>query len=270
MWWLAEPRRWDAERARVTASYPSSAWREDRAAGLLICDINAWPAPPPAELRAVLADLEQGRDVGVGQNGQVRHLDACSSPHLDSARALDLLPLAQQWVHVQLIVPQAPQFPRLRLLDPPVDRVRTPAFPHLNADSSACFMWTPDRAWQPSTPDGLVQFLRLGMLWVLKACVWLDSRWGRSYGVWIGPDATGDPRTDLQHVPANEPCVCGSGKPFGVCHWTDLLVEALTWNLAGIPLLPAGTGCSQETAIAELRRIGSGTLLRRVYCFGRP
>jgi hypothetical protein len=131
--------------------------------------------------------LEQQREVDVGLHGRVRHLPWCDTTHALADDRLGLLMLSRQWVRARVLVPEPPANPGIWCLDPPIDGIATPEFPHLLSDGSACVMWSPDRAWDAARRDSLVDFLRVAMLWVLKAMIWLDTRWGRQYGVWVGP-----------------------------------------------------------------------------------
>jgi hypothetical protein len=252
-WWLARRAYWQKQQALVIASHPNAQWYEDRPRQQLVCDLWVWPYPPRDELQFVIADLERQRPVSVGDHGQLRHDPDCQEPHELLDRSLGLLLLPETWVLLRLTVPRPPAFPRLYAVDPPVTREATPEFPHLLHDDAACVLYTPDQSWDAARGDGIDAFLRLGMFWVFKTMVWLATRGQRSFGIWLGPDTSGDARDDLELVAPADPCVCTSGRSFRQCCRPRVVLEALRLNQAGIPRLPVGSGRSMASVEQELR-----------------
>lgn len=246
--------KWVAEQTRLQASYPHSTFYFHSETASRYCEIMSWPVPAPHELSLVIADLEKRRDVGIRDHGQVSHLPDCRGEHRLENIALSLIIVPQTWVRLRLDVPEPPARPGVWLIDPPIGAEVTPDFPHRNADDSGCILYPTDRAWDPARGDGPLEYLRLAAPWVVKALIWLATRKTRNCGIWVGPDASGDPRDDLDALAPTDVCVCRSGKPFGVCHRPELLAIAIDLNLRRIPRQPAGTGRYIPGVLAQLRR----------------
>ncbi len=237
----------------MEASFPHSTFYCDNSTGVRFCELLCWPVPPPVELPLVVADLERGWEIGVTDHGQVAHLAGCTGDHRLKNLALSLAVVPEQWVRLRVEAPDPPAVPGVWLLDPLVSAAATPEFPHRNWDDSGCILYPNDNAWNPHRGDGLLEYLRLAMPWVLKALVWLATRGNRSYGVWLGPDASGDPRDDLDALSPSGPCVCRTGKTFGACHRPQLVAMAMELEARGIPRQLAGTGRYIHGVLAELR-----------------
>jgi SEC-C motif len=151
------------------------------------------------------------------------------------------MPLPERWVKLHLWIPPAPIFPRVWCNDPFISRRCMPSFPHLLKDDSACVLYTPDHSWEPER-DGIVRYMDIAMLWVLKALVWLGTRGNAEWGAWIGPDTSGDVRDDLDNVGPADPCVCGSGDNFGACCFGEYKARAEQLDRLGVPRWKPGTG----------------------------
>src|SRR5262249_28798069 len=151
----------------------------------------AWPFPSVDEQGPVVADLEHGRAVLIGGEGQLAHDPRCQGPHRISDQRLNLLILPRRWVNLRLTISAPPAFPRPHAIEPRISQESTPQFPHLlDEDDAACLLYPADHSWDARRGDSLSKFARLGMLWVFKAIVWLATRRGKPYGVWIGEDTS--------------------------------------------------------------------------------
>ena len=80
-WWM-DRGVWNHEVAEVTREYPDAQWVEDEIGGhpTRVWRVTMNPIPAREELRQVLADLEQGREVCIRKRGQVGHFPDCEEP----------------------------------------------------------------------------------------------------------------------------------------------------------------------------------------------
>lgn len=234
--------RWADERARVRAEFSEAAVvdRPPRR-GLTTIQLTLAPVPPAGELQAVLADLDAGRLVRVGQDGRVRHSPSCPDGLPGHPARLPRIQLIDQHYVVEVEYPAMPWsdagpiHPKVRIIDPPITIDRLGGHPHLsynpnNGDSWACPLSPHNTTWS-WRPGATLEYIDQVAIWLLQTQVWIATG-GRalpSLGVWVGEAESHEPSGVLSSVRLDGPCRCGSGRTYETCHFRPDLAEAVDW-----------------------------------------
>lgn len=227
---------WNHEVAEVTREYPDAQWVEDEIGGhpTRVWRVTMNPIPAREELRQVLADLEQGREVCIRKRGQVGHFPDCEEPWDIHAKLLPRLRLDPRPYVVELIYPPflngdtGANHPRARVIDPEISRRTYPAHPHPGSNSYACPIspQATDWCWREGAT---LRYLDQVTLWILKSAVWILTGGGiLASAAWLGPASPHGPLDHLRSIDPAGPCWCGEGKTYGACHTQWDIEEAIS------------------------------------------
>lgn len=233
---------WEHEVRDVIHAYPDAEWR-DIGHGKL--HTRAWrltmtPIPNREELGYVLADLELGKTVAIGQQGKISHLLKCEIPLGSHTILLPQIRLLNQAYVVELIYrPLAknaawPVQPLARIINPEISAQTYPKHPHMyrGNGSWACPLSPQDKRWTWGK-RATVSYLDQVAIWLLKTAVWIATGAGTAgLGRWIGQDTSHEPDSLLHTIELNDPCWCGSGLYYKKCHMRDDALRAIEKNIS--------------------------------------
>lgn len=235
--------QWKHEADTVKGIYPDAEWDdvEDWEGATREWRLTIEPTPSDECLRYVLADLEAGKPVTVGDKGKVGHSTKC--PTEGHATFAPALRLPQEKYFVSLTYPAAgrgqtwPAHPKVRLLVPDVARL-SPTHPHFfrlldSGDAWACAVSPQDGRWGWKS-GGTVDYLDQVAVWLVKTQAWIATGGGLPWqGKWIGPASGHRPIEHLAAIEPTDPCWCGRGLGYGQCHRKAEIGQAIREGVFG-------------------------------------
>lgn len=233
--------QWDYEVDTVKGIYPDAAW----------ADVENWeghtrewrltmkPIPYDDWLQIILADLDTGKPVTVGDRGRVGHSSTC--PTEGHATFTPTLHLPPREYHISLTYPVITRgdvssaHPKVRLLIPDIVKMY-PAHPHLfwhpnGQDAWACPISPQDNLWKWKR-GATVAYLDQVAIWLLKTETWIATGGGiAGMGKWIGPAAGHRPLEHLTAISPTAPCWCGRGLRYEKCHMKAEIEQAVIQSI---------------------------------------
>lgn len=223
---------WEYEVNDVRSVYPDAKWVNvyDEGNKTRAWLVNIDPIPYESDLLYVIADLDRGMDIDIGQNGKIYHSSSrCRVPLEDHQVLLPKLALPQQRYKVQLTyrgprkMAIASTQPKTRILDPEISYKTFPLHPHMyrgkQDDSWACPLSPQLTKWEWGA-GATVMYLDQVAIWLLKTAIWIVTGAGiAGLGKWIGPDTPHDKLHLIRDTGLSNPCWCGSGIAYRNCHF---------------------------------------------------
>lgn len=194
------------------------------------------PFPEKGELNKIVADIENGRTVGV-TGGQLTHLSECDEKHHVIKSGIvqkALKDLSEKTFKVAVYagntsLKELDSQPIAIVLEPKISYFLFPDHPHLNAGAfdkingfyfpnSLCYTDNPAELGD-SLKDRLLEAFSQISIWLFRHQIWEATRKYKKMGEWIGPQA--DRAEDYVYpllLNPNGVCRCRSGKKYSICH----------------------------------------------------
>jgi len=161
-------------------------------------------------LSAILDDLENDRAVIISGDGEISHNPQCSIEHFEH-RLLSQLTSPTRLFKIRVEDFGDNQLPVTRVLEPQITKELCR---HTWGVDEICGFAPWEYPWDSNT-SSIVEFIDHMMIWLIKWNVFAQT------SEWIGSEKRHDKKFLIKTIRPTQPCYCGSGKLYELCHRID-------------------------------------------------
>jgi hypothetical protein len=182
--------------------------------------ITPFPAGMPLEeTQAIVADLDEDRQVRVMADGVLAHYERCGGKHQPRPE-FRLGCVLHESFTIEIAYRRPPGCPIARSIYPRIDRHHPSGPPPhlLNTIDALCVLFHSDCAWMWGV-HGARHYANYTAIWLTKHLAWVEAR-ERGVGIeeaWPGSVVVHDPSELRRLLRPGDLCRCGSGKNYGDC-----------------------------------------------------
>lgn len=194
----------------VELKYPSLKFISEPDSKKLVWEGWVQPIRSVESLSAILDDLENDRAVSISGDGEISHDPQCAIEHSEH-RLFNRIVSPTRFFKIRVEDFGDNRLPLTRVLEP---KITQDSRRHTWGTDEICGFAPWKYPWDP-IKSSMVGFIDHMMIWLVKWNVFAETK------EWIGSETSHDKNFLMKTIRPAEPCYCGSGRNYEICHRPD-------------------------------------------------